>query len=140
MESLPLSYEQKVINVINPKPKSNDERPYLKLANLVKEKRLEKELSQREFSKILGMSNSYVAHLEGGKIQPFVGTLRSISATLGIPYNKLAILAKYIDEAAFDQITQTNTTRRDNAFSDLTEKEWISVMDYVDYIRSKREN
>ena len=97
MESLPLSYEQKVINVINPKPKSNDERPYLKLANLVKEKRLEKELSQREFSKILGMSNSYVAHLEGGKIQPSVGTLRSISATLGIPYNKLAILAKYID-------------------------------------------
>lgn len=140
MESLPLSYEQKVINVINPKTKSNDEIPYLKLANLVKEKRLEKELSQREFSKILGMSNSYVAHLEGGKIQPSVGTLRSISATLGIPYIKLAILAKYIDETAFDQITQTNSNHRDNAFSDLTEKEWISVMDYVDYIRSKREN
>ena len=46
MESLPLSYEHKVINVINPKPKSNDERPYLRLANLVKDKRLEKELSQ----------------------------------------------------------------------------------------------
>ena len=64
MESLPLSYEHKVINVINPKPKSNDERPYLRLANLVKDKRLEKELSQREFSKMLDMRNSYVAHLE----------------------------------------------------------------------------
>ena len=128
-----------MINVINPKSTSREERPYLKLANLVREKRLEKELSQREFSRILGMSNSYIAHLEGGKIQPSVHTLRNISATLEIPYNRLAILAKYIDETVLDQHTHTNTTHRDKTISDLTEKEWRSVMDYVNYIRSQRE-
>tara|TARA_B100001146_G_scaffold39052_1_gene32751 strand:+ start:176 stop:553 length:378 start_codon:yes stop_codon:yes gene_type:complete len=123
-----------MLNMINP----DQDRQYYRLANLVKEIRLEKKLSQREFSRMLGMSNAYVAHLEGGKIQPSVKTLRNISATLGLPYNRLALLAKYIDQSIFNQPVNTEDTIRIRALADLTDEEWQSVLDYVNYVRSKR--
>ena len=89
------------------------DRQYYRLANLVKKVRLEKKLSQREFSRMLGMSNAYVAHLEGGKIQPSVKTLRNISATLEVPYNRLALLAKYIDQSIFNCLLYTSPSPRD---------------------------
>ena len=115
-------------------------RQYSGLANLVKEVRLGKKLSQREFSRMLGMSNAYVAHLEGGKIQPSVKTLRNISTTLGLPYNRLALLAKYIDPSIFDQPINAADSTRFKAIADLTDEEWQSVLDYIDYVRSKRNN
>ena len=116
----------------------DQDRQYYKLANLVKEIRLEKKLSQREFSRMLGMSNAYVAHLEGGKIQPSVKTLRNISVTLGLPYNRLALLAKYIDRSIFNQPVNADDSIRIRALADLTKEEWQSVLDYVNYVRSKR--
>ena len=115
-------------------------RQYSGLANLVKEVRLGKKLSQREFSRMLGMSNAYVAHLEGGKIQPSVKTLRNISTTLGLPYNRLALLAKYIDPSIFDWPVNADDSIRFKAIADLTDEEWQSVLDYIDYVRSKRNN
>jgi len=115
-------------------------RQYSGLANLVKEVRLGKKLSQREFSRMLGMSNAYVAHLEGGKIQPSVKTLRNISTTLGLPYNRLALLAKYIDPSIFDRPVNADDSIRFKAIADLTDEEWQSVLDYIDYVRSKRNN
>ena len=122
----------------NPDHIPDQDRQYYRLANLVKEIRLEKKLSQREFSKMLGMSNAYVAHLEGGKIQPSVKTLRNISATLEVPYNRLALLAKYIDQSIFNQPVNADDSIRIRALADLTDEEWRSVLDYVNYVRSKR--
>ena len=122
----------------NPDHIPDQDRQYYRLANLVKEIRLEKKLSQREFSRMLGMSNAYVAHLEGGKIQPSVKTLRNISATLEVPYNRLALLAKYIDQSIFNQPVNTDDSIRIRALADLTDEEWQSVLDYVNYVRSKR--
>jgi transcriptional regulator with XRE-family HTH domain len=122
----------------NPDHIPDKDKQYFGLASLVKEVRLEKKLSQREFSRMLGMSNAYVAHLEGGKIQPSVKTLRNISTTLGLPYNRLALLAKYIDESIFTQPVNTDDTMRIRAIADLTDEEWQSVLDYANYIRSKR--
>ena len=114
------------------------DRQYSGLANLVKKVRLEKKLSQRKFSRMLGMSNAYVAHLESGKIQPSVKTLRNISATLEVPYNRLALLAKYIDQSIFNQPVNADDSIRIRALADLTDEEWQSVLDYVNYVRSKR--
>jgi transcriptional regulator with XRE-family HTH domain len=122
----------------NPDHIPDKDKQYFGLASLVKEVRLEKKLSQREFSRMLGMSNAYVAHLEGGKIQPSVKTLRNISTTLGLPYNRLALLAKYIDESIFTQPVNTDDSMRIRAIADLTDEEWQSVLDYANYIRSKR--
>ena len=118
--------------------KPDKDRQYYRLANLVKKVRLEKKLSQREFSRMLGMSNAYVAHLESGKIQPSVKTLRNISATLEVPYNRLALLAKYIDQSIFNQPVNADDSIRIRALADLTKEEWQSVLDYVNYVRSKR--
>jgi transcriptional regulator with XRE-family HTH domain len=127
-----------MLNMTNPDHIPDQDRQYYRLANLVKEIRLEKKLSQREFSRMLGMSNAYVAHLEGGKIQPSVKTLRNISATLGLPYNRLALLAKYIDRSIFNQPVNADDSIRIRALADLTDEEWQSVLDYVNYVRSKR--
>ena len=124
----------------NPDHIPDQDRQYYRLANLVKEVRLGKKLSQREFSRMLGMSNAYVAHLEGGKIQPSVKTLRNISTTLGLPYNRLALLAKYIDPSIFDRPVNADDSIRFKAIADLTDEEWQSVLDYIDYVRSKRNN
>ena len=117
---------------------TSEDPPYSQLAEVVKEARTGRKLSQREFSRILGMSNAYVAHLEGGKIQPSVKTLRNISSALEISYNSLAILAKYVDPSIFDQTSNSEKSLRVKAISDLTEREWDSVLDYVNYIRSQR--
>jgi len=127
-----------MLNMTKPDHIPDQDRQYYKLANLVKEIRLEKKLSQREFSRMLGMSNAYVAHLEGGKIQPSVKTLRNISVTLGLPYNRLALLAKYIDRSIFNQPVNADDSIRIRALADLTKEEWQSVLDYVNYVRSKR--
>ena len=107
----------------NPDHIPDQDRQYYRLANLVKEIRLEKKLSQREFSRMLGMSNAYVAHLEGGKIQPSVKTLRNISATLGLPYNRLALLAKYIDQSILNQPVNADDSIRIRALADLTKSQ-----------------
>ena len=117
---------------------ASEDLPYSQLAEVVKEARTGRKLSQREFSRILGMSNAYVAHLEGGKIQPSVKTLRNISSALEISYNGLAILAKYVDSSILDQTLNSEKSLRVKAISDLTEREWDSVLDYVNYIRSQR--
>jgi transcriptional regulator with XRE-family HTH domain len=127
-----------MLNMTNPDHMRDKNRQYSRLASLVKEVRLERKLSQREFSKILGMSNAYVAHLEGGKIQPSVKTLRNISTTLELPYNRLALLAKYIDQSIFNQPVNAEDSMRIGAVADLTDEEWRSVLDYVNYVRSKR--
>ena len=84
------------------------------------------------------MSNAYIAHLEGGKIQPSVKTLRNISSTLEISYNSLAILANYVDSSILNQTFNSEKSLRVKAISDLNEREWDSVLDYVNYIRSQR--
>lgn len=127
-----------MLNMTNLDHRPDKDRQYYRLANLVKKVRLEKKLSQREFSRMLGMSNAYVAHLEGGKIQPSVKTLRNISATLEVPYNRLALLAKYIDQSIFNQPVNADDSIRIRALADLTKEEWQSVLDYVNYVRSKR--
>ena len=129
-----------MLNMTNTHHMPEKSRQYSGLANLVKEVRLGKNLSQREFSRMLGMSNAYVAHLEGGKIQPSVKTLRNISTTLELPYNRLALLAKYIDPSIFDRPVNADDSIRFKAIADLTDEEWQSVLDYIDYVRSKRNN
>ncbi|MEE3346087.1 MAG: helix-turn-helix transcriptional regulator [Chloroflexota bacterium] len=123
--------------MINPNM-AEENPPYSQLAKVVKEARKDRKLSQREFSRTLGMSNAYISHLEGGKIQPSVKTLRNISSALEISYNSLAILAKYVDPSIFDQTSNSEKSLRVKAISDLTEREWDSVLDYVNYIRSQR--
>ena len=86
------------------------------------------------------MSGAYAAHLESGKIQPSVETLRKIATTLRLPYGTLALLAGYIDTDIYDKSLGTSHLTRLTDIGALTDEEWESVLDFARYIRSKREN
>ena len=114
--------------------------PYQKMASLIRESRLARQLAQRALSSLLGMSGAYAAHLESGKIQPSVETLRKIATTLRLPYGTLALLAGYIDTDIYDKSLGTSHLTRLTDIGDLTDEEWESVLDFARYIRRKREN
>ena len=110
----------------------NEKKRYSDLANLVSSTRKIHGLSQRKLSALLGMSNSYATHLESGNIQPTVETLHKISEILELPYTKLAVLANYIDSK------NNNNLQRLERLSDLTDDELNSVLDYAEFVRSRR--
>ena len=111
---------------------------YTTLAKLIREARLARNLSQRKLSSILNMSDAYASHLESGRIQPTVQTLRNIASTLRLPYGRLALLAGYIDKDVYDTPNTQNYMKRLTDIGDLNDEEWKSVLDFVRYIRSKR--
>ena len=54
------------------------------LADLVKQARLSKGMTQRELSSALNLSDGYVGHLESGRMRPTVETLKALAAVLGL--------------------------------------------------------
>ena len=111
---------------------------YSTLAKLIREARLARNLSQRKLSSILNMSDAYASHLESGRIQPTVQTLRNIASTLRLPYGRLALLAGYLDKDVYDTSNTQDYMKRLTDIGDLNDEEWKSVLDFARYIRSKR--
>ena len=111
---------------------------YSTLAKLIREARLARNLSQRKLSSILNMSDAYASHLESGRIQPTVQTLRNIASTLRLPYGHLALLAGYLDKDIYDTPNTQDYMKRLTDIGDLNDEEWKSVLDFARYIRSKR--
>lgn len=111
---------------------------YSTLAKLIREARLARNLSQRKLSSILNMSDAYASHLESGRIQPTVQTLRNIASTLRLPYGRLALLAGYLDKDVYDTPNTQDYMKRLTDIGDLNDEEWKSVLDFARYIRSKR--
>ena len=111
---------------------------YTTLAKLIREARLARNLSQRKLSSILNMSDAYASHLESGRIQPTVQTLRNIASTLRLPYGRLALLAGYLDKDVYDTPNTQDYMKRLTDIGDLNDEEWKSVLDLARYIRSKR--
>ena len=111
---------------------------YSTLAKLIREARLARNLSQRKLSSILNMSDAYASHLESGRIQPTVQTLRNIASTLRLPYGRLALLAGYLDKDVYDTPNTQDYMKRLTDIGDLNDEEWKSVLDSARYIRSKR--
>ena len=111
---------------------------YSTLAKLIREARLARNLSQRKLSSILNMSDAYASHLESGRIQPTVQTLRNIASTLRLPYGRLALLAGYLDKDVYDTPNTHDYMKRLTDIGDLNDEEWKSVLDFARYIRSKR--
>ncbi len=112
---------------------------YTSLAKLIREARLARNLSQRKLSSILNMSDAYTSHLESGRIQPTVHTLRNIASTLRLPYGRLALLAGYIDKDVNDTPNTQDYLKRLTDIGHLNDEEWESVLDFARYIRSKRQ-
>ena len=114
------------------------ERTYGGLADMVREARRGRGMTQRQLSLALGMSQGYVGHLESGRFRPTVGTLKALASALGLLYGALAIAAGYITEEEYESPLEDEQLARLHEVSDLTDDEWESVRDFARYVRSTR--
>ena len=115
------------------------ERRYGVLAGMVRQARQSKTMTQRRLSRVLGMSEGYVGHLERGRIRPGVETLKAISGALGLLYGELAVAAGYITREEYESPIGERQLARLTEIGDLTDEEWDSVKDFARYVRSRRE-
>ena len=113
-------------------------RTYGGLADLVREARRGRGMTQRQLSLALGMSQGYVGHLESGRFRPTVGTLKALATTLGLLYGALAVEAGYITAEEYENPLEDEQLARLHEVSDLTDDEWESVRDFARYVRSTR--
>ena len=113
--------------------------PFEALADQVRRARTAQNLSQRQLSNALGMSEGYVGHLESGRFRPTVGTLKALSSVLGLAYGQLAVDAGYISQDEFENPIDDRQLARLNEIGGLTDEEWESVKDFARYIRSRRQ-
>ena len=114
------------------------ERTYGGLADLVRETRRGRGMTQRQLSRALGMSQGYVGHLERGRVRPTVRTLKALAASLGLLYGALAVEAGYITAEEYESPLEDEQLARLHEVSDLTADEWESVRDFARYVRSTR--
>ena len=112
---------------------------YGALAELVRDARQSKGMTQRRLSRALGMSEGYTGHLESGRIRPGVETLKVLSAVLGLLYGELAVAAGYLTREEFESPIDERQLARLSEIGDLSEGEWESVKDFARYVRSRRE-
>jgi len=118
--------------------KPNIYKKYVELTLTIKESRNAKYLSQRKLSSKLDMSNSYITHVENGNVQPSLNVLKKISSILEIPYVKLAFLAKYIDNETYNKSLSANYNPRLLHISDLNDREWATVENFIEFVKSQR--
>ncbi len=114
------------------------ERTYGGLADMVREARRGRGMTQRQLSLALGMSQGYVGHLESGRFRPTVETLKALATTLGLLYGALAVEAGYITAEEYENPLEDEQLARLHEVSDLTDDEWESVRDFARYVRSTR--
>ena len=117
---------------------SREDRPYGALADLVRQARLSKGMTQRQLSRALNMSEGYVGHLERGRIRPNIETLKALSSVVGLLYGQLAVEAGYITREEFKVPIDERQLARLSEVNDLTEEEWESLRDFGRYLRSRR--
>ena len=117
---------------------NTDARPMASLADLVRQARLSRRMSQRRLSHALGKSQGYVGHLESGRFRPNVDTLKALATVLDISYGHLAVEAGYIAPHEFHNPIDGTQLARLNEVNDLTDEEWESVKEFSRYVRSRR--
>lgn len=62
------------------------------MKNRVREKRIEKGLTQKELGRLAGISQTTISHIEIGNYIPMVDTALKIAAVLGVAAEELFIL------------------------------------------------
>jgi len=121
--------------------KPEEANPAEGLGRYLKSARLGSKMTLRDVEEATGkeVSNAYLSQLESGKIaKPSVNVLYTLSVSLGVPYETLMERAGYIvpptQKAEATKHGKPSTYSIDN----LTADEEKELLDYLNYIRSKR--
>lgn len=122
------------------------------LGDFIREKRKQKNWSQRDLAAAAGISNAEISRIEAGKRkEPSTSVLKEIAKALDTPFEELlsetGIIEKgkdyvdgFLEKHGSEPISSFSvSTSRPTMPDDLTEDELQEVMRYIDFIRSKRE-
>ena len=109
----------------------------------IKEKRVEKGMSQRELAIASNMSNAEISRIESGlRKQPSGDVLKNIASALHIPCEELFAAAGYIEATNIAKIpVHPDPAINENQYlcvSDLTAEEIADVKKYIEFLKSKR--
>ena len=130
------------------------------LGKFVREKRIEKDMSQRELANAAGISNAEISRLEAGKRKASSpAVLKAIAKALNVPVEVLLEKSGIIEEGkrAVDkalgeignmplpQAGQGSFQQKDSfeadtyiSVEDLTDDEIADIKKYIEFIKSKR--
>jgi transcriptional regulator with XRE-family HTH domain len=132
------------------------------LGKFVREKRLEKDMSQRELANAAGISNAEISRLESGKRKASSpAVLKAIAKALNVPVEVLLEKSGIIEEGkkavdkALDDIGDMpvpqagqSSLKQKRSFEeqtfisvdDLTDDEIADIKRYIEFIKSKRDS
>jgi len=112
------------------------------LGSYLKQVRKDKNLTLRAVEEKTEVSNAYLSQLETGKINnPSPVVLHKLADCYKIPYERLMELAGYpVPETATmeKEKLQSPAFRSSSGFDDLTKEEKERVMEFIQFLRSRR--
>jgi len=95
-----------------------------------------KNLSMRKLAELAHVSATEIHRLENGeRKRPSPLVLKAIARALGESYSDIMKAAGYADSSP-----PSNVAARLAQINDLTEEEWEEVLDFVEYLRLKRQH
>jgi HTH-type transcriptional regulator, competence development regulator len=112
-----------------------------KFGEYIRKRRSDLQMSLRDIEEATGkeVSNAYLSQLETGKItKPSPHILYSLSTALGIDYAELMERAGYIVPAGSHSEGTKHGRAATFSIDNLTADEENALLDYLNYIRSKR--
>ena len=121
--------------------KSTESRKPINLGPFIKKVRLDAQMTLRDVENATGkeVSNAYLSQLESGKItKPSPHILYALSAALGVAYESLMERAGYIMPAKHRAAGTKHGRAATFSIDNLTADEEDQLLDYLNYIRSKR--
>jgi len=110
------------------------------LGEYLKQIRKDRKLTLRAVEERTGISNAYISQVEGGKIvKPSPSALHRLAECYGVSYKHLMELAGHPLPVAPDKLeTLEPAFRTRDGFADLTEEEKERVLEYIEFLRSRR--
>ncbi len=111
------------------------------LGRYLKSVRLGNNMTLRDVEEATGkeVSNAYLSQLESGKInKPSVHVLYALSTSLGVPYETLMERAGYIVPSGRRAEGTKHGKAATYSIDNLSSEEEKELLDYLNYIRSKR--
>jgi transcriptional regulator with XRE-family HTH domain len=107
------------------------------LAEVLRKRRLQLDLSLRQVEDKTGISNAYLSQLETQKItQPAPTVLRKIADLYDLSYPRLLNLAGHPVPSVKNE--KAVFFRTSSALEEITEKEEKELMEYLRFLRMKR--
>ncbi|AKS69791.1 Cro/Cl family transcriptional regulator [Staphylococcus schleiferi] len=100
------------------------------IGKLIKKLRQERNINLTDFAKKIGVNKSTLSRYENGSRKIPMEDIAEIANYLNVTPESLLLKDK--------KIKKTVTHLAAHLEGDLTEEEWQKVLDYADYIRSKR--